>query len=245
MLPTARLSINYPARIDNGTHSILGGSIMKLGKQVVSAEHAQNFDRILLHLFEFGQSLRGQAEGAVERFRQEVAQATQQQMWLTLHRPSPGKQSSQHCPFEQSTCYPAQFHDLIYGNLYIMHDPLHPAQSVIPFVTANFLAQLCGYILYGLEQDALVQCVSCRLDQQRPPESLTDREQNVLNLFCKGQSKVTIAELLTISPKTVDTHVQHLCEKLHVQHEYDLPLAAFYFSLFSPLEGISNPRIHR
>jgi DNA-binding CsgD family transcriptional regulator len=235
---------HYPASFDNGTHSILGGSIMQDGKQMVSAEHAQNYDRILLHLFEFGQSLRGQAEGAVERFRQEVAQTTQQQVWLVLHCPATGKQSSHYRPFEQSTCYPAHFQGLTYGDLYIMHDPLHPAQPVIPFVAAKILAQLCGYILYVLEQDALVQYLSCRLDQQTPAESLTNREQVVLNLLCKGQSKGTIARLLTISPKTVDTYVQHLCEKLHVQHEYDLPLAAFHCGLFSPLEGVSNPRFH-
>jgi DNA-binding CsgD family transcriptional regulator len=208
-----------------------------------SEENAQNYEQSLMHLLYAGQFLCGQTEGAVERLYQEIAQVTQQHAWLSLHCPSTGKQASQQCPFERSTSYPVQFHDLNYGILYIMNDPIHSTQPVVPSATAYLLAQISGNILYLLEESACLQFQYRQLSQQMP-DPLTKREQEVLNLFCRGQNKETIAELLSISSKTVDTHLQHLCEKLHVHHEHDLALAAFRAGLFSPLEGVSNPRSH-
>ncbi len=48
-------------------------------------------------------------------------------------------------------------------------------------------------------------------------EKLTLREQEVLDLLAKGHSYQKIADALNISYATVNTHIRHIYEKLHVQ----------------------------
>jgi len=45
---------------------------------------------------------------------------------------------------------------------------------------------------------------------------LTDRERQVLHLIAQGLSNAEIAERLTLSLKTVQNHVAHICSKLQV-----------------------------
>jgi DNA-binding NarL/FixJ family response regulator len=47
--------------------------------------------------------------------------------------------------------------------------------------------------------------------------SLTPREAAVLRLLAKGHRSKEIAEELALSPGTVNTHVRHIYEKLHVR----------------------------
>ncbi len=49
-----------------------------------------------------------------------------------------------------------------------------------------------------------------------PWESLTEREREVLMLIAAGQSNQQIAEALTVSERTVETHVGNLLGKLAV-----------------------------
>src|SRR5262249_12734417 len=49
-----------------------------------------------------------------------------------------------------------------------------------------------------------------------PAASLTEREVEVLRLLARGQTNKGIAAQLTVSPKTVDNHIQHIYEKLNV-----------------------------
>jgi HD-GYP domain-containing protein (c-di-GMP phosphodiesterase class II) len=73
----------------------------------------------------------------------------------------------------------------------------------------------------GLDPDA-VRCVLAAAGQPvqkaRPPRpaQLTERELEVLRLIARGHSIKQIAQQLTISPKTVDTHIQHIYEKIGV-----------------------------
>ena len=73
----------------------------------------------------------------------------------------------------------------------------------------------------GLDQDA-VRCVLAAAGQTvkpaRPvkPAQLTERELDVLRLIARGHSIKQMAQQLTISPKTVDTHIQHIYEKIGV-----------------------------
>jgi DNA-binding CsgD family transcriptional regulator len=73
----------------------------------------------------------------------------------------------------------------------------------------------------GLESDA-VRCVLVAagqpLKKARParPAQLTERELDVLRLIARGHSIKQMAQQLTISPKTVDTHIQHIYEKVGV-----------------------------
>ncbi|HYE94570.1 MAG TPA: response regulator transcription factor [Rubricoccaceae bacterium] len=47
--------------------------------------------------------------------------------------------------------------------------------------------------------------------------ALTEREREVLRLLADGHTQRGIAEALFLSPHTVDTHLRHVYEKLHVR----------------------------
>ena len=49
-------------------------------------------------------------------------------------------------------------------------------------------------------------------------ESLSSREEEVLQLLSRGLTDREIAEALTISPRTVETHVSNLLHKLGVRN---------------------------
>jgi DNA-binding NarL/FixJ family response regulator len=57
-------------------------------------------------------------------------------------------------------------------------------------------------------------------------ESLSEREREVLQLIAEGHSSKEIAELLSISPATVDTHRTHILQKLGVHNTAELVLFA-------------------
>jgi DNA-binding NarL/FixJ family response regulator len=68
------------------------------------------------------------------------------------------------------------------------------------------------------------------LDELRQPErqttafipELTNREQEVLRLICKGQTTPEIAATLFVSPHTAETHRRHLLSKLGVRNTAEL-----------------------
>ncbi|GAB2700890.1 response regulator [Paenibacillus thermoaerophilus] len=53
-------------------------------------------------------------------------------------------------------------------------------------------------------------------------DTLSDREKEILSLTAKGYSNKEIAELLTISVKTVETHKSHVMEKLGLKTRPEL-----------------------
>jgi len=55
-----------------------------------------------------------------------------------------------------------------------------------------------------------------------PEEPLTTREREVLKLTCDGKSSREIAELLFISPRTVEHHRTNMMEKLKLKKAIDL-----------------------
>ncbi len=52
--------------------------------------------------------------------------------------------------------------------------------------------------------------------------SLTEREKEILKLVAEGYTNNQIAELLVISPKTVDTHRTHVMDKLNLHSRAEL-----------------------
>jgi two-component system, NarL family, response regulator NreC len=63
-------------------------------------------------------------------------------------------------------------------------------------------------------------------------KSLTEREREILKLTARGLDRSQIAELLSISPRTVDTHRQNLMEKLSLSNKIDLVRFAIRCGLF-------------
>ena len=70
-------------------------------------------------------------------------------------------------------------------------------------------------------------------DQQNIP-SLTGRERQTLNMIVAGKTNKEIAQLLVISPKTVDKHRTSLMEKLDVHSVAELLAYAFREGLIDP-----------
>jgi DNA-binding NarL/FixJ family response regulator len=93
-----------------------------------------------------------------------------------------------------------------------------------------------GYLLKDADVDQLVTAVEAARDggmlmpgpvarkvlatfehlRPAPDYGLTDRERDVLAEMVGGHTQKEIAERLFVSPSTVNTHVQHIYEKLHV-----------------------------
>jgi DNA-binding NarL/FixJ family response regulator len=59
------------------------------------------------------------------------------------------------------------------------------------------------------------------------PNGLTPREVEVLRLLARGLSNKEIAQRLSISPKTVGNHAEHIYAKIHAQSR----AAAAFFAM--------------
>ncbi|MET8896937.1 response regulator transcription factor [Streptomyces albogriseolus] len=60
-----------------------------------------------------------------------------------------------------------------------------------------------------------------------PPDRLTDRECQILDLVSRGLSNTEIARALTLSEHTVKTHVQNLLQKLRLRNRVHVAIYAF------------------
>jgi two-component system, NarL family, response regulator NreC len=67
-------------------------------------------------------------------------------------------------------------------------------------------------------------------------ETLTDREREVLHLAAQGYSNPTIADRLSISPRTAETHRTNLMRKLELRSQTELIRYALRRGIL-PLEG--------
>jgi len=67
-----------------------------------------------------------------------------------------------------------------------------------------------------------------------PMTQLTEREVEVLRLVGRGNSNDQIATCLTISVKTVKTHITHLLAKLAARDRAQLVIAAYESGLIAP-----------
>jgi DNA-binding NarL/FixJ family response regulator len=109
-----------------------------------------------------------------------------------------------------------------------------------------------GYLLKDTEGEALCQAIkaaaagqvqltpkaAARLMQAvqtpEPPESLTERETEVLRLLAQGYSNKQIARTLNNTEQTIKTHVSHILAKLGVQSRTQATLYAIRVGLVSP-----------
>jgi len=65
-------------------------------------------------------------------------------------------------------------------------------------------------------------------------EQLTEREREVLQLVAEGRTNQEIADKLTLSIKTVQTHRAHIMEKLDVHDRTDLVKYAMRKGMIPP-----------
>lgn len=127
--------------------------------------------------------------------------------------------------------------------------------SVVGAVRAGAI----GYLLKDTQADALCQAIkaaaagqvqltpkaAARLMQAvsapESPEALTERETEVLRLLAQGQSNKEIARNLSITEKTVKTHVSNILSKLGVQSRTQATLYAVRIGLVSPNAADKTP----
>ncbi len=69
---------------------------------------------------------------------------------------------------------------------------------------------------------------------ESPFEKLSQREAEVVTLILQGKSITEMAEMLVISPKTVNTYRYRLYEKLHVKNDVELTRLAVKFGHMIP-----------
>lgn len=71
-------------------------------------------------------------------------------------------------------------------------------------------------------------------DRAADAPTLTAREREVLELLANGHKQKEIATELSISPKTVGTHIQNLFAKIGVHSRAELVARAYQLDLVGP-----------
>jgi two-component system, NarL family, response regulator LiaR len=119
-------------------------------------------------------------------------------------------------------------------------------------VVGAIRAGAIGYLLKDTEADELIRAIKAAaagqvqlspkaasrlLNEVRTPDSpetLTERENEVLRLLAQGASNKEIAQTLHIGEKTVKTHVSSILGKLNVSSRTQAALYAVRVGLVSP-----------
>ncbi len=79
------------------------------------------------------------------------------------------------------------------------------------------------YLSPFLSQDFADDVISAYRNNQRSPfETLTTREREVLNLVVDGHTSKVMAEMLHLSPRTIDHHRSNLLKKFEMKNSVDL-----------------------
>jgi DNA-binding NarL/FixJ family response regulator len=118
-------------------------------------------------------------------------------------------------------------------------------------VTGAVRAGAIGYLLKDTQADELCRAIKAAAEGQvqlspqaaarlmrevrapESPETLTDREVDVLRLLAQGYANKEIARSLGIGEKTVKTHVSNILAKLSVQSRTQAALYAVHIGLVS------------
>ncbi len=200
----------------------------------VNTLDAVDYTQQIVNLLMFGQELCEQTQGVVPQLCQKIAQITKEQAHLHVYT-AQQPEVTQWIGSALSISLPVQFRNRRYGTLQLAADSIHMPSPILPMQVAYLLSQVCGWILYAVEQSAILQSRYSQLI--RPIRvCLTKREKEVLILIGHGYSNDRIAEILTIAPTTVIKHRQRIYEQMGVHSERDALLVAYQAGLFSPLD---------
>ena len=120
-------------------------------------------------------------------------------------------------------------------------------------VVGAIRAGAIGYLLKDTQSDELIRAIKAAADGQvqlspraaarlmrevrtpENPETLTERETDVLRLLAEGKANKEIAHELSIGEKTVKTHVSNILSKLNVSSRTQAALYAARIGLVSGL----------
>jgi DNA-binding NarL/FixJ family response regulator len=91
------------------------------------------------------------------------------------------------------------------------------------FLSPSIATQVITRLMEGLGEE----------DITSPLELLTDREREILQLLAEGKSRQEISDMLSVSPKTVDSHRANLMGKLDLNNEVALVRFAARYGLIS------------
>ncbi len=127
---------------------------------------------------------------------------------------------------------PVAFAGRTYGTLLVQPDPNDPRQPQIPDTLSQQLAAFCGVLLSLFEAEALLRALSSDLPAL-PPDALTTRQQEVLELIAHGLDDDAIMAKLCISAKTLRRHCHDLYARLGVHCKVDMLLVAHRHGLIS------------
>ena len=134
--------------------------------------------------------------------------------------------------FVKRISMPVHFCEFTYGTLYIV---VASGKATFSADAACHLAESCAMLLYTCEMRVLLQQVYLHLCSHTSAK-LSPREQDILLLLCANKTKDEIATTLSIAPRTLDKHKQHIYDKLGVHNELAVLLAAYTRNLFFPLD---------
>jgi DNA-binding NarL/FixJ family response regulator len=127
------------------------------------------------------------------------------------------------------------------------------------YVRAALAAGVSGYLLKTIPADELVRLVRAACDDpvnvvdvpfpggspslghRWDDVSFTTRERDVLRLAVRGLANKQIARQLSISPRTVEGHLNHIFEKAHAGSRTELVHYALSHGLFTGLAGRIDP----
>jgi DNA-binding NarL/FixJ family response regulator len=101
-------------------------------------------------------------------------------------------------------------------------------ESSVPDLVRSLTAVSRGEIVLppSLAAQALTALARGSLPQQITPESLTDREQDVLSLLAQGRTNKEIAQTLFLSVRTIEAHLHNIYGKLNVSSRTEAVLWA-------------------
>ena len=70
--------------------------------------------------------------------------------------------------------------------------------------------------------DALVEGYRVKQTRGAGPDSLTERQRQVIGLIAQGKTSVQVGEELGLSPRTVDRHIENIMKKLGMRSRLEL-----------------------
>ena len=195
---------------------------------------AIDYEQLVLRLCDLNEELFGQSDGVIERISQEITHLSRGSLSVQWHQP--GASPPRSGPLLLVPSVPLQYGGRYYGELVRAVDP---AQAGTPFVSlakAQIVANMCGWLVYGLEMAAFLgnqHAVSHEFKPLRP------REREILLLMSRQYDEQAIADALHISQKTVQKHQENIYKRLGVHAAHHAILSGFLHAQFSPLASLS------